>query len=164
MESPVSQQDISIYLVREESVSDRVGQTDIGQGEEAATAEILVMDASKCVQKPSDFAGEAKKPEKDRLLTEEMIGEFFRRRYNHIRPYSKLGYQKPRSLYETTHPIPSSGRPPASLCRGWTNPKIQPKPTNQPLGLTLPVARKGESGRFTRSGFPADAFTVFKNH
>jgi hypothetical protein len=45
-------------------------------GEPAATGEILVMDASKCVQKPSDFAGEAKKPEKDRLPTEEMIGEF----------------------------------------------------------------------------------------
>jgi hypothetical protein len=72
-------------------------------------------------------------------LTEaRVVIEDYRREYNTFRPHSKLGYLSPRTLLgkeECT--IPVSGRPTASLRRGWTNQHHQPTTQNNPQRLTL---------------------------
>ena len=47
---------------------------------------------------------------------------------------------------------------------GWTNPRRQTKPNKEPLGLTLPVDRKGESGQMPKLSLILDHFSCVRSN
>jgi transposase InsO family protein len=75
-------------------------------------------------------------------LTEALVvvGDF-RKKYNEIRPHSRLGYESPAAFAARSRPFPDPGRASPSLHWEWT--KKQRKPKLKPmLGLTQQWSRK----------------------